>query len=180
MSKKIYVVRHCKAVGQEYGAELTIDGQRQAQELVKFFANISIEKIISSPYKRAVDSIYPLANARNIEIEIDERLSERILSIKNLPDWQEKLNQSFMDLDIIFDGGESSRQAMNRGLEVVDQLMQGKEKEILIVTHGNLMALLLKYYQPSFGYTEWEQLSNPDVYLIVRDQETAAIKRIWE
>lgn len=177
---KLYIVRHCEAEGQAFGAGLTNEGFKQAQELVGFFSNKGIEKIISSPYKRAVDTITPLAKANRIEIKIDDRLSERVLSTRNLPDWQEKLKQSFTDLDMVMEGGESSKQAMERVLKVVDEQKKVEEEEIVLVTHGNLLALLLKQYLPSFGYKDWETLSNPDVYLIETDQETTTVKRLWK
>ncbi|WP_010098249.1 histidine phosphatase family protein [Ornithinibacillus scapharcae] len=93
MRKKLYLVRHCEAEGQAFGADLTKVGHRQALELEEFFSDVGIEKIVSSPFKRAVDSIYPLATTRNLEIQIDKRLSERVLSTMDLPDWQDKLKK---------------------------------------------------------------------------------------
>ncbi|MEH2169479.1 MAG: hypothetical protein V7K41_23030 [Nostoc sp.] len=34
------------------------------------------------------------------------------------------------------------------------------------MTHGNLMALILKHFDDRIGYTKWEKLSNPDVYCV--------------
>lgn len=35
---------------------------------------------------------------KNIDIEVDERLSERILSARDLSDWYEKLQATFTDM----------------------------------------------------------------------------------
>jgi broad specificity phosphatase PhoE len=40
----------------------------------------------------------------------------------------------------------------------------------LLVTHGNLMALLLKNFDDRIGFAEWQQLTNPDVYRISPQQ----------
>ncbi|WP_010098247.1 hypothetical protein [Ornithinibacillus scapharcae] len=69
---------------------------------------------------------------------------------------------------------------MERTIELVNEQMLGKEQKILFVTHGNLLALLIKYYQPNFGFEEWGKLSNPDVYLLEMNQMTVAINRIWK
>ena len=50
----------------------------------------------------------------------------------------------------------------------------------LLVTHGNLMALLLKYFDDRIGFAEWQQLTNPDVYRISLSAERAEIARIWD
>jgi 2,3-bisphosphoglycerate-dependent phosphoglycerate mutase len=178
MGKSIYLVRHCKAEGQSKEAKLTEEGMNQAQVLVDFFSEFTIDRIITSPFTRAIESTLPLSKARIIPIETDNRLSERILSTENLVDWQEKLAKSFDDLDIFYHGGESSRTAMNRGMEVVDELINEKEENILITTHGNLMSLLIKEFQPGFGFNDWKKLSNPDVYLL--EPETSSVKRLWK
>ncbi|MFZ7946105.1 histidine phosphatase family protein [Neobacillus sp. 19] len=78
--KRIYVIRHCEAAGQPPEAQLTDRGLKQAIGLCEFFSNIKIDRIISSPYKRAIESIQPLAKRLNIEVEIDSKLTERVLS----------------------------------------------------------------------------------------------------
>jgi len=45
------------------------------------------EAIISSPYVRALQSIAPLAQRLNVQVQVDARLSERVLSTGNLDNW---------------------------------------------------------------------------------------------
>lgn len=179
MVKRIYVVRHCEAEGQPSGAPLTETGFRQADELAQFLGDIQVERIICSPFLRAVQSIIPTAEQKGLRIEKDDRLTERILSTKVLEDWLVKLEATFEDLDLKFDDGESSREAMGRIVETVEETLEGKVKNTLIVTHGNLMSLLLHCYQPSFGFENWKNLSNPDVYLIEFANNNVAIEHIW-
>ena len=61
MDKKIYVIRHCEAEGQSLEAQLTKRGVRQAADLTEFFADMKIDRIISSPYLRAIQSIERVA-----------------------------------------------------------------------------------------------------------------------
>ena len=71
-------------------------------------------------------------------------MSERILSTTDLPDWYEKLKETFNDAELKFEGGESSLEAMNRIVNVVDDVCKSEIENTLIVTHGNIMSLLLK------------------------------------
>lgn len=50
--KKIIVIRHCSATGQERDAELTTDGKKQANTLATFLLEnqLQIDHIISSPF----------------------------------------------------------------------------------------------------------------------------------
>jgi len=178
--KNIYVIRHCEANGQFPEAKLTNNGLTQAEDLSAFFSNIQIDRIISSPYKRALDSITPLAKQLNVDIEIDIRLKERVLSTENLSDWFEKLGSTFDDIDLKFQGGESSKEAMLRVSEVVEEVCRNKVKNTIIVTHGNLIALLLKYYMKDFGFEEWQNLSNPDVFLLKNEDNKICYERLWD
>jgi 2,3-bisphosphoglycerate-dependent phosphoglycerate mutase len=180
MEKRIFLIRHCEASGQPPEANLTEKGFSQAQELAVFFSNVRVDRIISSPFMRAIQSIEPLAEKMRIKVEIDERLSERILSKRLLPDWMEKLEATFMDLDLEWEGGESSRNAMMRVVNVVKEALQSKEENILMVTHGNLMALLIKHYQHEFNFEEWKKLRNPDVFQLHFIDNRVNVKRIWK
>lgn len=180
MEKRIFIVRHCAAEGQPVEARLTEKGFKQAADLVDFFKDIEVDRIISSPYLRAIQSIEPLAKERNIEVAIDERLSERVLSSVNLPDWMDKLKDTFSDLQLEFEGGESSQNAMDRAAAVVDEIFQEKEETTIIVTHGNLMALMITYFNQDFGFEGWKQLTNPDVFLLRYNEEGTKIDRVFK
>ncbi|SFB28580.1 2,3-bisphosphoglycerate-dependent phosphoglycerate mutase [Lentibacillus halodurans] len=134
---------------------------------------------MSSPYLRAFQSAIPLSEKKKIIIEKDKRLSERILSTKDLPDWLEKLKATFDDMDVIFEGGESSREAINRALGIVEDVIVSEYEQVIMVTHGNLMALLLKYFRNDFGFEQWKNLSNPDVYLISFNHKETHVEHLW-
>ena len=177
---RLIVIRHCKATGQDAEAPLTESGYKEAQQLASFLERFTVQRIVASPFTRAVETIMPYANKHGLPIERDERLQERILSTENMEDWMEKLEQSFIDLDLTFTGGESSNEAMKRGYEVINELI-GEVGDIVLVTHGNLMSLLLHHISPSFGFKEWAQLSNPDVYIVepINGQQLH-FQRLWK
>jgi 2,3-bisphosphoglycerate-dependent phosphoglycerate mutase len=176
--KKIYITRHCEAQGQPAEAPLTEKGFKQANHLSEFFRDIPIDRIISSPYKRAVQTVEPLSKRINSEIEINNLLTERILSSQNIPDWLEKLRTTFDDLELKFEGGESSKEAMNRIVTVVEGVLNDPAENIIIVTHGNLLSLLLKQYNHHFGFEDWRNLHNPDVFLLKKENHTVTYERL--
>ncbi|AZB41300.1 histidine phosphatase family protein [Bacillus sp. FJAT-42376] len=180
MKKKIYLIRHCKANGQEAEATLTAEGEVQAVSLSAFLTDKNIKVIYSSPYKRAVDSISPFAGQNRLNITIDRRLEERILSKENLHDWMDKLSQTFVDKTLCFGGGESSHYAASRGLAVIRDFLDGPFQTAAIVSHGNLISLILNHFDETFGFEQWKTLSNPDVYLLEFEGSTPAIRRVWD
>lgn len=176
--KKIYLIRHCEADGQPPEAQLTKRGFEQAIHLSNFFRRIPIERIITSPYKRAVQSIEPLAKTISIEIETNEQLTERVLSTHNLSDWFEKLQATFEDLELKYEGGESSNVAMKRIVEVMEGVFKSEVQNSIIVTHGNLLSLLLKHYNNEFGFDDWRNLRNPDVFLLKNEKNKVTFERV--
>jgi len=174
--KRVYLVRHCKAKGQEPEAQLTDEGERQAERLAEYLSDKNINYIVSSPFERAMATIRPFSVKTSKKIHVDRRLSERVLSVENLPDWMEKLKETFSDLDLKLPGGESSREAMSRGVEVIEELFHRNEDHIVVVTHGNLMSLILKYFDDRIGFEEWRGLSNPDIYELSQPDESCAVQ----
>lgn len=178
--KRIYLVRHCKATGQEPQAQLTDDGVQKAVELAEFFKHKNIEYIISSPFVRAINTIKPLGDLIKKEVHIEDCLQERILSTTPLANWMEKLEETYCDFNLKFEGGESSNEALKRGLKVVEKMLVRPERTILIVTHGALLSLLIKQYNNDFGFEDWKLLSNPDVYQLEIQDNKTVINRIWK
>ncbi|HEX7057201.1 MAG TPA: histidine phosphatase family protein [Bacilli bacterium] len=180
--KTIYLIRHCKASGQEPQAPLTEEGIKQAEELASFFHDKKIDYIVSSPYDRAVMTVHKLAGKLNVTIHTDERLRERVLTSEIIHNWMDKLAESFEDPDMKLVGGESAREAMARGITLIEEIIMRPEKNIAVITHGNLMALILAYYTNEPGYEVWRRLTNPDVYAfaVENSAENIMVKRIWK
>ena len=178
--KKLIVIRHCSAIGQERDAELTIAGKDQANTLATFLLEnqLQIDHIISSPFVRAIDSIRPYALQANLPIQEDERLAERILSDVPMDDWMQKLESTFTNIDIAFSGGESTKQATDRAISLIQDVLKLNHTTTLLVTHGNLLTLILKHFDHTIGFNEWRALTNPDIYEITTDEQ-CILKRLW-
>ena len=178
--KTIHLIRHCRSVGQEPKARLTPAGVEQARKLAAFLAGRGIDHVVSSPFARAVSSITPFAKDEGLGLTLDARLEERILSAEYHPDWQAMLERSFADHDLAFARGESARAAAKWGLAVFDEILAGPDSNAAVVTHGNLMALLLGNFDGGFGFEQWKALSNPDVYLLTfAASGKPGIARVW-
>ncbi|CAM4480688.1 histidine phosphatase family protein [Paenibacillus tarimensis] len=173
--KEIYLIRHCKAAGQEPKTVLTEEGALQAEQLVEFFGSLSIDYIVSSPFTRAIASIEPLANIRQLKIHLDERLTERVLSSENLNDWLEQLKTTYEDYDKRLIGGETSREARQRGVSVIDEVISMPIRRAIVVTHGNLMSLILQHYTGNFGFEDWLALSNPDIFKLTYEEASGTL-----
>ncbi len=178
-SGTLYLVRHCEAAGQAPEAPLTEEGIRQSERLADILSEAGVERIISSPFLRARESVRPLSERLGVEVESDPRLAERVLCATPISDWKEKLRETFSDPDLRFEGGESSREATNRGVEAVEDALRSGISPTALVSHGNLTALILRYFDPRFGFEEWQALSNPDAFRITTSAKPVRIARLW-
>ncbi|WP_410769469.1 histidine phosphatase family protein [Fontibacillus sp. BL9] len=178
--RTIYLIRHCKAYGQETDADLTSEGYKQSEILSQWLSDKGITQIYASPYLRAIKSVQIFSDLYKIPIRIDSRLRERVLSSWDLPDWVDKLKATFEDHNLWFEGGESSIEAAKRGLEVINEALIKQEETVALVTHGNLLALMIGNYHKDFGFEDWKAMSNPDVYVLKIDQGKSNIERIWK
>jgi 8-oxo-(d)GTP phosphatase len=77
-----YVVRHAKAgdrsewPGDDRLRPLSKPGRRQARELVRFFEGRAIDRILSSPAVRCVETVRPLAEERSLVVEVHDEFEE--------------------------------------------------------------------------------------------------------
>jgi 8-oxo-dGTP diphosphatase len=78
----LYLVRHAKAgsrnawTGDDRLRPLSKPGRRQAEGLVRLLDGAKVDRILSSPYARCVQSVEPLAKKRALPIEETEALAE--------------------------------------------------------------------------------------------------------
>ncbi len=79
---KVFFIRHAKAGDRDRWTEpddvrpLTKDGWRQAEGLVELLKDEAVDRIFSSHYLRCVQTVEPLAQARQLRVEPHEALVE--------------------------------------------------------------------------------------------------------
>ena len=177
---RLLLIRHCEATGQSPDAALTAEGMSQAERLKDFLADQPVDQVVSSEFRRARQTAWPLALSRGLDVDVDARLNERVLSATPMDNWRDILRSSFSDPELRGPGGESGREALERALPALMELSQGPHEMPAVVTHGNLMSLVLNSIDASFGYEGWENLTNPDVYLVEATREGAlGFRRMW-
>lgn len=164
--RSLLLVRHCAATGQDPDAPLTHAGMRQAQTLADFLGDYPIDHIVTSEYLRARKSIEPFSSRSDLTVHTDSRLNERTLSAEPLDNWQCIVRDSFDDHNLRAPGGESAREVLTRARAAVDEIFDAYHAMPLVVTHGNLLALVLHSLDHTFGFKGWKSLSNPDVYML--------------
>lgn len=161
MVTKIYLVRHCKTLGNAQGifqggidTDPSEEGLVQMDLLALRFRNIHLDKIYSSPQGRAVKTAEAINRFHNVEhekcdafreISVGKMDGEKWELIPGLyPEAAEKWNND--PAEFVSPGGETMAQVydrMSKGFEEVVKANEGKT--IAVVSHGCALRNLLCY-----------------------------------
>lgn len=140
--------------GRMPGIHLNSEGLRQAEQLAAVLnSRYNIARIVSSPLDRAIQTAQPIAEIRNLAIEIDEGITEidsgswmgkAFEELNGLPEW--KRYNRYRSTNRA-PGGESIMQVQERAWKAVDRLVQchppPEEPTLAVVTHGDVVRGLL-------------------------------------
>jgi len=161
----IYITRHGKTIWNQEGrfqgrknSDLTKDGIRDAYSLQVHIQDLNIDKIYSSPIKRAKQTTELIfSNRKEIPILYDDRIQEM-----GFGDWEGKLISEIIEEDTLmyhnlwnhplqFSGcpnGEDYQQVEKRVYAFLHQMIAENNKHsIFIVTHGMIYVTLMAYFK---------------------------------
>ena len=189
MKTYLYFVRHAASpfsLDNELQRGLSEQGQADSHVVAEILKNEEIDLIVSSTYRRAIDTVRPLAERMNQQIILYDGLAERaIASLKSeIPEVEllKAIEESFKDINYCLPEGETTKQARVRSLPIIEKLLSdNKGKKIAIGTHGNIMTIILNFFDPSYGYEFWLHTSKPDIYrLEFEGLSLNNVERLWE
>ncbi len=156
--KKIYLVRHAQSEYNEKGifqgsldSDLTPLGYVQARLVAMYLKNCGIERIISSPQRRALKTAYSIGDILDIEVETDIRIREisfgDLEGKKFIDLMQERGRELKSWLKNPVENPLPTQEPMEifrkRVLEFLESIKSSKEKNILIVAHGGTLHALI-------------------------------------
>jgi probable phosphomutase (TIGR03848 family) len=134
--------------GQLEGIGLSKDGIAQVNKLTSYFENLKIDRIISSPMQRCLETVEGIARSKRKRISIDERLIEmnygswsgkKLSKLSRMKEW--KVIQTKPSA-FRFPQGESFKELEERIESLLKDLSRKYPKEtILIITHGDIVKI---------------------------------------
>jgi len=188
MMTTVYFIRHAHSPyipGMERTKGLSDRGRQDAAEVARLLKDEGIDVLVSSTYDRAILTIKDLAEELGLDIRLEEDLRERRLADEGyvISDEQffECKRKLYEDWDYAFPGGESGKQAQSRAVSVLQGILeQYRGKKIGIGTHGDIMTLMMNYFDSRYNYTFWQSLSMPDIYqLEFEENKLIRVTRRW-
>lgn len=179
----VYLVRHAHAEWQSTEARpLSARGRASAVRLADQLGQTPIAAIYSSPSRRALETVEPLAHRLQVQPRVLEDLRERELVTRSAAEFEVASEATWREPDQPLREGESNRAAQARGIAVVRQTLdRHRDQQVILSTHGTLLTLILCGFDGAFGYEFWRTLTFPDVYeLTFRSSILTRVRRAWD
>jgi len=166
----------------ELNRPISETGIQDAEDLHNQFIDFEIDKVFSSPYKRSIQTVELIAQLRKLPIEIIEDFRERTKTEGKLDNFFDNVAKLWSNDTFKFIGGESNVEGQIRGVQALEQVVSSNEgKAVVIGTHGDLMSLIINYYNKSYGFEFWRSLDMPDAYKLTFDNYALKnIERVWQ
>lgn len=160
--KTLYFVRHCapdKTVHEDRIRPLTEQGRRDAQRLTERFRGVGVDRVVSSPYLRAMDTVRGIAEARGLTVETDDDLRERAVGTW-VEDFDTFARAQWSDMDYALPDGESLNTVMQRNLSALKRLLAHPAETTVVGTHGTALCTLIRAFDADFGYDDFRQIQD--------------------
>ncbi len=160
----VYFVRHAEPNYDNHddlSRELSSKGLQDRKLVTKFFDDKSIDIVLSSPYKRAIDTVADYANVNGIELQCIEDFRERRVDSDWIEDFTAFCRAQWMDFNYKLSDGESLLEVQNRNISALKKVLEEYEdKNIVIGSHGTALSSIINYYDQSFGYKDFEKIKS--------------------
>lgn len=150
---QVLLVRHALPLRSEPGEgsdpDLSDEGRAQVQRLPDALARFPISRVVSSPQRRAIQTAEPVATARELAVEIDDRFAEYDRDLPayipveqiraEMPEEWERLAQGHLPSAVDEDAFRARVRA------AVDDLVAAADADdtVAVFSHGGVINLLL-------------------------------------
>lgn len=159
---KVYFVRHAEPNynnRDDMSRELSAKGMVDRELVTQFLADKNIEVVLSSPYKRAVNTVAHFADNKGLNIEIVDDFRERKVDSVWIDDFTSFSKAQWDDFDYKLSDGESLNEVQNRNISALNNVLKKyQDKNIAIGSHGTALSTIINYYDKSFGYEDFERI----------------------
>jgi 2,3-bisphosphoglycerate-dependent phosphoglycerate mutase len=168
---EIVLVRHARSVPptadgpDEFARPLTTDGLRQAQELVPVLAEPRPGSVWSSPYRRAIQTVQPTADALGLPVHTLAELREWDHGLAFTEVWESHYVRNWTDLSYARPGGESLEQLSIRAVAALRALARHHAGRVVLVgSHGTFVCRALAGFGVPVSWATVRQMPMPAIY----------------
>ena len=162
MMTNVYFVRHAEPNYDNHddmSRELSEKGLKDRTLVTEFLQDKQIDAVLSSPFKRAVDTVREFAEQQGLEIEIIEDFRERRIDNCWIEDFKGFCKKQWEDFSYKLSDGECLWEVQTRNIGALkDVLKRYAGKNVVVGSHGTALSTIINYYDNSFGHAQFEEI----------------------
>ena len=162
----IYFIRHAESdysIRESRVRPLTEKGLADCSLVTELLSNKDVDIVLSSPYKRAVDTLRDFADTYSFEIHTVEGFceirSDSSYLVRTI-DFSTYMKSLWTDFNYRLGDGESLAECQRRNITALENVLaRHKEKNIVIGTHGIALSTIINHYDAAFGYEGFMEMA---------------------
>jgi broad specificity phosphatase PhoE/RimJ/RimL family protein N-acetyltransferase len=167
----LVVVRHAESEPRAVGGPpetlrpLTARGRQQAERLVPQLVATGATTVLSSPFRRAHDTVAPAATALGLTVETRADACEWDDGFETSDDWEGRYAACWQDVDLRYGDGESHRELIARAGACLRELLdRSAHGPVILASHGTWISRGLEALGAPVSWDFWHAMPLPAVY----------------
>ena len=167
---RLVLVRHAMSVPPvpggpaEHERPLTPQGEEQAHALVDVLVAAGPDRVLASPYARAVATVQPAADRLGLPVQLRPDLREWHSGLTPTPDWEQPYRHAWAHPDQALPGGESLDALAERVAGALRAVAAEGGHCVLLASHGTWIAVALRLLGQPVDVETWLAMPSPAVH----------------
>ncbi len=158
----LYFIRHAEPNYENHDdmtRELSPKGLTDRELVTRFLMDKQIDVVVSSPFKRAIDTVRDFADKNGMPITIIDDFRERRVDSGWIEDFTSFSRKQWEDFTYKLSDGECLAEVQLRNIAALNILLDDyKDKNVVIGSHGTALSTIINYYDKTFGYDEFDAI----------------------
>lgn len=159
---ELYFIRHCEPDYENHDdltRALSPKGRADTGLVSAYLRDKNISAVLSSPFKRAVDTVSPFAREAGLPVVTMEGLRERRVDSGWIEDFEGFARRQWEDFSYKLSDGESLGEVQGRMEASLEKILAEYEGgRVAIGSHGTALSVLVHTLRPGFGYEGFSRI----------------------
>jgi len=154
----VYFIRHAESdssVHEGRTRPLTEKGLKDRALVTSFLLDKNIDAVLSSPFKRAVDTVSDFADGKGLQMVLIEDFKEHDTISDNYPtsEYFSFINKYWTDFNYKVHNDESLFELQKRNITAFNRILaEYRNKTVVIGTHGMALSTIINYFDPTYKF----------------------------
>lgn len=166
----VYFIRHAQSdrfVHDDRTRPLTEEGHKDTLKITDALFDKGITHIISSPYRRTVQTVTDLAEKLGLDIETDEDFRERNAGKWHGEDFLGFIRRQWENFNYHILDGECLAEVQKRNISALDRCIEKYSGQtVAIATHGTALSTIINFYYPEYNFDSFMRILDYMPYIV--------------